>query len=321
MLAKLSVSRFNHTMENMPSNERIEEINQIDWETRRKLRENMFIERALELQIEINHRTFVDEDSRWAFIHHAITELDQSSPYCGREGKLTGLCDIQYFNEAGIAEMPTREYKDVAVTNRGLTVIFHPDDDNLTEDCYHIGHWLEYVDKAGEHCSTVAPLTGDATDIAYKFTDSDYEDMLRGLLPADIMDMFGKLTAPRSDEALATAIGLLAGMRIDARHIDNETLSDLSDYVWLRLGIRDDMSYMLVTSPDDGSDVPVVEAALIDGIAIGRGIDTTEGKWFFNMKLLTSSNAEGAPVSRRIALESIESLQQLEDDESEDVMT
>lgn len=329
VLAKPGLSRFNHCMEEGLDRRRIDDINQIGWEDRRRAREEATMRRAVELQVELNNYHFYDEDARCKYTHEAIMDLNLQSPYLNRTVHVDGRCGWRVENKVGASRIKWAPFKDIAAIDRGFTVVQRDKDDG-TE--YAVMHCLETTLRDdGVVRSIVVPLSGGA-DLWHRLNADDYVELLRAVLPADMMDMFERLTDVYSDDQLQAAVGMLARMRVDTSHISQDTMVDIADYVSMRLGVRNDAIYMVALNEHlylDEKDtykiapeITDVFAAHITDLVLAREIDGEVSQWFAELKFLAASGVHAREGTFLAPLSSIDALQLLDipdDGEGEDV--
>lgn len=303
----------------------IEEIDRIDWITRRQLREEEYLARALALRDSLNGYTFSDDDQRLNYMYDSLMELDRDSPYINRSVRIDGYCAWQgYDSQTGRARLVGRMFVDTQAIDRGMTVLERDyADGDIWETKYVIGHLLELADETGDTRYVVAPLKD--TQLVYDPILEDYENVLKSVLPLDMFDMFWRMTAVSSDEEVAKAVGLLARMRIDCRHISSSTMGDLSEYVAGRLAISDQTAYMiainehLLVQEDGYSKVvprhPQVQAVKIKDTLLAPSIDGDDWRWFFQVENITTGGIYSTEGEWLVPLSSIEALRILPDDE------
>lgn len=322
VLANLSVSRFNHIMENMPDKQHVQDIERLGWLIERENKEQALLRRAADLEAKLDGCEFNDDDEQYSFLHDALREINDDNPYIGREGRVTGVCGVPFQDPEGRPRVWGIEVKGTAFTNLGLTVLPYVIDNAPSQTEYYIGHWLEYVSgDDGERHTIVAQLSDEApVNMTYDENVVDYMASLRSVLPRDMMDMFERITTVYSDDQLSEAVQLLARMRIDTRHIAGETMTDLANYVMARLGIRQDVPHMMVVgetlTDEAGNEQFVVDtdAVMIERLVIEQAYGVHTGSWHMEVQYLTGENTLMTGARPSIPLASIQALHPLWDD-------
>lgn len=304
----------------------IEELNHINWIDRRRRQEEAHLLRAAELRDTLNTYRFQDDDQRLAYAHSVLMELDKGSPYINRSVTVNGNCMWQVYNsKTGAARIKSMPFVDAKMTDRGMTLLAHDhEDDGEGRTVLAIGHLLEYTE--GESIKhVVAPLEG--ADLTYDLAADDYEDALRSVMPAEMVDLLRRITAVTSDDELQSAVNLMARMRVDGSHLSSITMRDISNYVGERLAINDKVPYVIVMNEhilqQEGGYKKItpssseVQAVQIMDTVLLPSIEGTDWRWFFHVLPVTTGGIYGEEGEFLVPLSSIEALQRIQNDEDE----
>jgi hypothetical protein len=303
------------------------QIDQLDWEGRRRQREVMLARQTEEFEEEINSMYFDDEDDRLNYIHAGIMRLNDVSPYIHREGVVTGMCSRQVYTASGCPRIGMNSFENLPIVNRGFTVFENspPDGDDESEIQYVVGQLIEYTLEGETRYRMIDAKTSQAD---YQLSVQDYRDLLEIYLPLDMLQMFDKITDVYSDAELQAAVHMLAHMYVDPQHIATETLTQLSAYVADRLGIDPNESYFMVMNDhlyrDDTrtwrirAPHPQAYAVQIHDIVLAPQIEGDSWQWFAQVGYIAPSGIHAREGIHLVPLDSIETMQRLVLDDSDD---